>query len=140
MDVHSIEWNTAKIGRLMAMQETDCLLILRKGRIPAATWNAAAFATLRKSCLAALMEQDVEVGDHPSECQIGGTGHRRKRRRAGSRRAHGSMWWLERDGVFPPDWVTPHDCYAAVGAGGHHCRVVPERDMVIVHRMNTDIK
>ncbi|WP_435164176.1 serine hydrolase domain-containing protein [Falsirhodobacter sp. 1013] len=59
---------------------------------------------------------------------------------AGTRGAYGYMWWLERDGVFAPGCVTPRGSYAAVGAGGHYCLVVPERDMVIVHRVNTDIK
>lgn len=59
---------------------------------------------------------------------------------AGSRGAYGYMWWLERDGVFAPGCVTPRGSYAAVGAGGHYCLVVPERDMVIVHRVDTDIK
>ncbi|MEI4473917.1 serine hydrolase domain-containing protein [Frigidibacter sp. MR17.24] len=59
---------------------------------------------------------------------------------AGARGAYGYMWWLERDGVFAPGCVTPRGSYAAVGAGGHYCLVVPERDMVIVHRVDTDIK
>jgi len=59
---------------------------------------------------------------------------------AGHRGAYGYMWWLERDGVFAPGCVTPKGSYAAVGAGGHYCLVVPALDMVLVHRVNTDIK
>ena len=29
--------------------------------------------------------------------------------------------------------------YSARGAGGHYILVVPSRDMVIIHRVNTDI-
>lgn len=59
---------------------------------------------------------------------------------AGARGAYGYMWWLERDGVFAPGCVTPRGSYAAQGAGGHYCLVIPERDMVVIHRVDTDIK
>ena len=58
---------------------------------------------------------------------------------AGARGAYGYMWWLERDGVFFPGVVTPKGSYAAFGAGGHFCMVVPALDMVLVHRVDTDI-
>jgi CubicO group peptidase (beta-lactamase class C family) len=59
---------------------------------------------------------------------------------AGQQGAYGYMWWLERDGVFLPGCVTPKGSYAAMGAGGHYCMVVPELDMVVIHRVDTDIK
>lgn len=58
---------------------------------------------------------------------------------AGARGAYGYMWWLEREGVFFPGVVTPRGSYAAFGAGGHFCIVLPALDMVIVHRVDTDI-
>ncbi|MGU3400634.1 serine hydrolase domain-containing protein [Brucellaceae bacterium D45D] len=59
---------------------------------------------------------------------------------AGARGAYGYMWWLERDGVFAPGCVTPRGSYAAVGAGGHYCLVMPALDMIVIHRVDTDIK
>ena len=59
---------------------------------------------------------------------------------AGPRGAYGYCWWLERDGVFAPGVRTPPGAYAAVGAGGHYCMVIPTLDMVVVHRVNTDIQ
>jgi CubicO group peptidase (beta-lactamase class C family) len=58
---------------------------------------------------------------------------------AGTQGAYGYMWWLERDGVFLPGVVTPGGSYAALGAGGHYCLVMPALDMVIVHRVDTEI-
>lgn len=59
---------------------------------------------------------------------------------AGQKGAYGYMWWLERDGVFVPGCVTPQGSFAAMGAGGHYCLVIPVLDMVVVHRVDTDIK
>lgn len=59
---------------------------------------------------------------------------------AGHRGAYGYCWWLERDGVFAPGVRTPAGSYAAQGAGGHYCMVIPELDMVLVHRVDTDQK
>ncbi|CDZ38153.1 beta-lactamase family protein [Neorhizobium galegae] len=58
---------------------------------------------------------------------------------AGTHGAYGYMWWLERDGVFLPGVVTPKGSYAAMGAGGHYCLVMPALDMVVVHRVDTEI-
>lgn len=41
---------------------------------------------------------------------------------------YGYLWWTEKDGS-----------YSARGAGGHYILVIPQRDVVIVHRVNTDI-
>jgi CubicO group peptidase (beta-lactamase class C family) len=59
---------------------------------------------------------------------------------AGTHGAYGYMWWLERDGVFLPGVVTPRGSYAAMGAGGHYCLVIPALDMVVVHRVDTEIR
>jgi CubicO group peptidase (beta-lactamase class C family) len=59
---------------------------------------------------------------------------------AGTHGAYGYMWWLERDGVFLPGVSTPKGSYAAMGAGGHYCLVLPALDMVVIHRVDTDIK
>ena len=59
---------------------------------------------------------------------------------AGTHGAYGYMWWLEREGVFLPGVVTPKGSYAAMGAGGHYCLVMPALDMVVVHRVDTETK
>ncbi|MDP9837077.1 CubicO group peptidase (beta-lactamase class C family) [Neorhizobium huautlense] len=59
---------------------------------------------------------------------------------AGTHGGYGYMWWLERDGVFLPGVVTPKGSYAAMGAGGHYCLVMPALDMVVIHRVDTDVK
>lgn len=57
---------------------------------------------------------------------------------AGTRGGYGYMWWLERGGVFYPGVRCPAGSYSANGAGGHYCMVVPQYDMVIVHRVDTE--
>ncbi|RMC30466.1 serine hydrolase domain-containing protein [Paracoccus alkanivorans] len=57
---------------------------------------------------------------------------------AGPRGAYGYCWWLERDGVFAPGLRTPAGSYAAQGAGGHYCMVIPPLDMVVVHRVDSE--
>ncbi len=39
-----------------------------------------------------------------------------------------------------PGVTLPDGSYSARGAVGHYILVIPERDMVIVHRVNTDIR
>ena len=56
---------------------------------------------------------------------------------------YGYMWWVVRDhNKFPhlPGVTLPEGSYSARGAGGHYLLVIPERNMVIVHRVNTDIR
>jgi CubicO group peptidase (beta-lactamase class C family) len=53
---------------------------------------------------------------------------------------YGYMWWVARDhNKFPhlPNTDIPEGSYSARGAGGHYILVIPERNMVIVHRVNT---
>jgi len=50
------------------------------------------------------------------------------------------MWWTgTREGLFPSVKVKDHSYYAA-GWGGHKIFVLPYRNLVIVHRVNTDRK
>lgn len=59
---------------------------------------------------------------------------------AGTRGAYGYMWWVERAGIHFPGAIMPPGTYSARGVGGHVMLVVPSRDLVIVHRVDTDIK
>lgn len=47
---------------------------------------------------------------------------------AGRGIGYGYMWWTQPEG------------YSARGAGGHYVVVMPARDLVVVHRVNTDIR
>lgn len=58
---------------------------------------------------------------------------------AGARGAYGYMWWVAREGVSFPQVEAPPGTYSARGAGGHYCVVLPTLDLVVVHRVNTDI-
>lgn len=58
---------------------------------------------------------------------------------AGERGAYGYMWWLARQGIAFPGCELPEGSFFAYGAGGHYCLVMPARDAVVVHRVNTDL-
>lgn len=54
---------------------------------------------------------------------------------------YGYMWWVARDhNKYPhlPNVDIPEGSYSARGAGGHIILVIPEFDMVVVHRVDTD--
>lgn len=54
---------------------------------------------------------------------------------------YGYMWWVARDyNKFPhlPNVELPEGTYSARGSGGHIVLIIPEYQMVIVHRANTD--
>jgi len=56
---------------------------------------------------------------------------------------YGYMWWVARDhNKYPhlPNVTLPEGGYSARGAGGHYLLILPTHNMVIVHRVNTDIK
>lgn len=56
---------------------------------------------------------------------------------------YGYLWWVSRDyNKFPhlPNVKLPEGTYSARGAGGHYVLIIPKYDMVIVHRVNTDIR
>jgi len=54
---------------------------------------------------------------------------------------YGYMWWVVKHGnKFPhyPHVELPEGSYSARGAGGHIILVIPDYDMVVVHRVDTD--
>jgi len=56
---------------------------------------------------------------------------------------YGYMWWVAKDGNrFPhlPNVKLKEGTYSARGAGGHYILVIPDYDMVIVHRVNTYLR
>lgn len=57
---------------------------------------------------------------------------------AGPEGAYGFMWWIGRDGVLFPGAVVPAGAFAARGYRGHVVLALPEQDIVIVHRTDTD--
>ncbi len=53
---------------------------------------------------------------------------------------YGYMWWVARDyNTFPhlPYVNIPEGSYSARGAGGHYLLIIPEYDLIIVHRVDT---
>jgi len=53
---------------------------------------------------------------------------------------YGYMWWVSRkNNKYPhlPNVDLPDGTYSARGSGGHYILVIPEYDMVIVHRVDT---
>lgn len=59
---------------------------------------------------------------------------------AGPRGAYGYMWWVTRDEIPLPGMLMPNGSYSAQGVGGHYLVIVPSHDMVVVHRVNTDVE
>lgn len=56
---------------------------------------------------------------------------------------YGYMWWVARDFNKYPHLrgvTLPEGSYSAQGSGGHYLVVIPEYDLVVVHRVNTDIR
>ena len=61
--------------------------------------------------------------------------------RNGTSSGYGYMWWNVRTDKEPEFGVTlPKGAYSAFGYGGHRITVLPEMEMVVVNRMNTDLK
>ena len=58
---------------------------------------------------------------------------------AGDRGAYGYMWWVARGDIHFPQMAVPEGTYSARGAGGHYVVVVPPLDLVVVHRVDTDV-
>jgi CubicO group peptidase (beta-lactamase class C family) len=57
--------------------------------------------------------------------------------------AYGYMWWVAKDGLrykHMPGVNLKQGTYSARGHGGHYIFVIPDYDMVIVHRVNTYIQ
>jgi CubicO group peptidase (beta-lactamase class C family) len=59
---------------------------------------------------------------------------------AGERGGYGYMWWVAERDVHFPQMSVPPGTYSARGAGGHYVVVIPSRDLVVVHRADTDAK
>lgn len=56
---------------------------------------------------------------------------------------YGYMWWVARDYNKYPHFryaKVPEGTYSARGSGGHYLVVIPDYNMVVVHRVNTDIR
>lgn len=58
---------------------------------------------------------------------------------AGPSGGYGYMWWTAAGGRHLPGVELPGGSYSARGAGGHYILVIPAADLVIVHRVNTDL-
>lgn len=58
---------------------------------------------------------------------------------SGTRGGYGYLWWIEKSGVHLPGVTLPAGSYSARGAGGHYILNIPALDLVVVHRVNTDI-
>jgi CubicO group peptidase (beta-lactamase class C family) len=58
---------------------------------------------------------------------------------AGESGGYGYLWWVSVDGRHLPGVRVPDGTYSARGAGGHYILVIPAHDMVIVHRVDTDV-
>ncbi|RAV29652.1 hypothetical protein DN748_05895 [Sinomicrobium soli] len=59
------------------------------------------------------------------------------------RSGYGYLWWVARDDTRAPHMphaTVPEGTYSAQGARGQRLMVIPEYNMVIVHRVNSDIK
>lgn len=57
---------------------------------------------------------------------------------AGDRGGYGYMWWVANQDIHFPQMSVPHGTYSARGARGHYIVVVPERELVVVHRVDSD--
>lgn len=51
---------------------------------------------------------------------------------------HEFFWWIAIDGRLYPGVDVGDGAFAAHGAGGHYITVIPERNLVVVHRVNTN--
>jgi CubicO group peptidase (beta-lactamase class C family) len=59
---------------------------------------------------------------------------------AGTSGGYGYLWWVADHGAHLPGVALPDGSFSARGAGGHYILVIPPLDLVIVHRVNTDIE
>jgi CubicO group peptidase (beta-lactamase class C family) len=50
---------------------------------------------------------------------------------------YGYMWWVAANGKFYPNVNLPDGTFSANGYRGHKVLVIPQWDLVIVHRVNT---
>jgi CubicO group peptidase (beta-lactamase class C family) len=94
------------------------LLVLRKGQ-----WRGQQF--IPSTWIEEMLTPRVRFGKDPG---IFGS-------RLGS---FGYLWWLSAEGELFPHVSLPLGTCASFGNGGHWVLILPELDMVIVHRANTD--
>ena len=59
---------------------------------------------------------------------------------AGDSGGYGYLWWIAVGGRHLPGVELPDGAYSARGSGGHFILVVPALDLVMVHRVDTDIR
>ncbi|WP_298934241.1 serine hydrolase [uncultured Ramlibacter sp.] len=59
---------------------------------------------------------------------------------AGFAGGYGYLWWVAVNGRHLPFVNLPAGSFSAQGAGGHYLLVIPSMDLVLVHRVNTDIR
>ncbi len=59
---------------------------------------------------------------------------------AGASGGFGYLWWVAVGGRHFPGVELPEGTFSARGSGGHIILIVPKYDLVIVHRVNTDIQ
>jgi CubicO group peptidase (beta-lactamase class C family) len=59
---------------------------------------------------------------------------------AGASGGYGYMWWVAAGGKHFPENETPDGVFSARGHGGHYIVCIPQHDLVVVHRVNTDIE
>jgi CubicO group peptidase (beta-lactamase class C family) len=57
---------------------------------------------------------------------------------AGERGGYGYMWWVAVQDIHFPQMSVPEGTYSARGARGHYVVVVPQRELVVVHRVDSD--
>ena len=53
---------------------------------------------------------------------------------------YGYLWWVAVRGQHFPGVTLPEGSYSARGAGGHFVVVIPAYDLVLVHRVDTDVE
>lgn len=53
---------------------------------------------------------------------------------------YGYLWWITVNGAHLPSVKLPEGSYSARGARGHYILVIPAFDLLVVHRVNTDIR
>jgi CubicO group peptidase (beta-lactamase class C family) len=51
---------------------------------------------------------------------------------------YGYLWWVAVNGNHYPKVDVPDGSFSAWGSGGHFIAVIPARQLVVVHRVNTD--
>jgi CubicO group peptidase (beta-lactamase class C family) len=51
---------------------------------------------------------------------------------------HEFFWWISVDGRLYPGVDVGEGAYAAHGAGGHYITIMPQYDVVVIHRVNTN--